>query len=252
MSINSESVQIRKKTKKTTMKITHYSDGVYRLRTLLLAGALTALSFVACGGVFVETTPQGTIHWETLFARSVDLPVEWPTRATSAVLSVKDLAGSSSLTTVAAGATSVTWTPLAPNEIPAEDRLYTLVLSFLDKNHSCVGAETARVAVVRSVFTGACDVKKQIMGKPVKMANVAIFAYDATWIGGAANEIAYLSATAPDLAWSEIRCNSSGWSGNKFTPAWIGTQPTVSCAFSESKRLEAQIRFAAGMILVFR
>jgi len=224
----------------------------FRLRTVSFACMSAILSFCSYGGTFVETAPLGTLHWETLFTRSVDLPVEWPSGASCAVLTVTDLTGASSQTAVASGASSVTWTPLGPEEIPAQDRLYTLVLSFLDSNQGCVGAETARVAVVKSVFAGTSEVRKPVAGKPVKMPNAPLFAYDSAWIGGVTNELVRIGATATGLAWSETRRNSSGWSGCDFFPEWTETQPTLSCAFSEDERLEAQIRFATGVILLIR
>ena len=217
-----------------------------------LASVCWFAAFAAMGGVLVETCKQGTIHWETLFKRSVNLPVVWPKGAVSASLTVVDLAGEVLQKPVAVGASSVVWSPLAPDEVPNEDKLYRLVLSFTDAQASCVGAETARVAVVRSVFAGSCGLQKP--SKAFKVPDAPVFAYDSAWVGGSDERSVKLGAEVPgtEFVWEEMRPNDSGWFGLDFAGGWKTGKPMVSCEFSEAAKMIAQIRFPVGMCLFFR
>lgn len=127
-----------------SMKVT-----VFLLLTWLVSGS--ALFGAVSQPILVQSSAPGDdLHWQVAHTRVVSLPVVWPKRADSAVLTVVDANSTTNRITVESGASSVSCA-LFPDGALERDAVCQLRLEFL-KGDAVHTTETATLVVLRSVF----------------------------------------------------------------------------------------------------
>ena len=119
-----------------------------QLMIMLAAVALGAgtASALTSTGVDVDLDPAHSLFWRTVNGSSVSLSIDWPSEATSAVLSVNDNSGAlpvrMEITRIDSDAGTVCeFEPVQPT-VPWEERAYRAELVYYDKDGKSLSGET--------------------------------------------------------------------------------------------------------------
>jgi len=132
---------------------------ICRGAVLALAGsALLVADAAVSAGCDVRNVSESRLAWQVVSSVPCELPVDYPVKATRAVLTVTDTAGKKKTIDVPAGADSVSWSPF-DGVAPGEDAVYELTLDYYDGSSTKVlSSSTARLAVLKGAFGDAVDV----------------------------------------------------------------------------------------------
>jgi len=184
------------------------------------------LSIIVLGGervvgnttspVLVDTSPNTTRRWMTIYTHDVPLSWDWQEGASSATLSIIGL--NETVTTNFSGVTSnFLWRAFAA-ERPTREDVYDLTLTFYTNGTLTVGALASRLAVVAGAF-GAVTINTGAENKAWgKVTGNVLIPYDAYWTNSTANAVSgqLVIAKSEGATQTNALAGTSGYFGWKF------------------------------------
>ncbi len=120
--------------------------------------------------------PERSVHWQTLATNEVDLTWTWPDGATSARLVISNMASTVVLDETFTLAKSNTLWHVFDGDIPADEDVYRLTLTFSDGT-----TQQTALALLKGAF-GSCAVDADSVSRTWrKVSRNVVIPYDANW-----------------------------------------------------------------------
>ena len=152
--------------------------------TLLLTGAE---AFATPSGQVLVDGDLRSAHWTTVFTNAVNLAWDWSTNATKAQLDITDISGTTYTTNFTKDvASNYIWQVFA-SDVPEEEDVYILTLTFRTAGDVIVGALTSRLAVVTGAFGAAAIDAVEASRAWQKVDKNVVIPYDASYSTAATN-----------------------------------------------------------------
>lgn len=153
------------------------------MKTNLIVFFLTGLAAVAgaADSARIVTDAKPTVYWQAIRANTVALPVEVPGWATSAVLTVADLAGKTLVNETFTASGEYAWTVFT-GSVPEKDGFYELKLE-IKNGTKLVQTKTATLALVRNAFEPTVMTSKEVPGWG-EAGDVLVLPYSDRWGAG--------------------------------------------------------------------
>ena len=130
--------------------------------------------------VQVESSSYGDDRrWSTVFTNEVPLRWDWPLSATSAKLEIVGM-NSAAMTNFTPETSFYVWRPFA-GRVPSAEDIYTLDLTFYNRDKEAVGLLSARLAVLTGSFGQTVVDLRSANQAAVFTKRSAIIPYDASW-----------------------------------------------------------------------
>jgi len=210
---------------------------------VLLATAAGAAEY---GTARIIPTAKQTVYWQSIRTSSVTIPVEVPSYATSAELTISNLAGQVVGSQVFQSSGSYAWTVFS-GAVPKKDDLFTLTL--VTKNGSQVKkTETTTLALVRNAFAPVVLPTKETAGWG-KAGDNLVLPYSDRWGSGALS--ATLSCKDTVASFSEL--SGEGWFGRALAKTEWRRDPVEAALIQGETTWEATVtRSASGLMLIIR
>ena len=226
---------------------------------VVAAGLMGAVQAVSSVPYDVRNIALDSVEWQTAHAGTLQLPVDYPAGAASAVLTVTNRVAGTAAETLAvpARATSVEWTAFT-GVAPKEDAVYDLRLDFYKEGASSPFTNyVARVAMAKGAFGDAVSAFGTHAARGWRNAQKQmVFHVDARW--QAASAAANAATVTVAQATREVKqtLGASGWFGAAFSvPPWTrGDDVSVTADFADCEaQLAAAVVFPVqGMALILR
>ena len=157
-------------------------NAIGRAAALAAAAAIVGATAAdtASTSIMVNTSPSYGRHWMTVFTNTVDLSWDWSTNAAMARLDITGMNGTTFTTHFTKAVSNYLWQVFA-SDVPAEEDVYDLTLTFSNNANVVVGALTSRLAVVTGAF-GAAAVNA-VSNSPAwsKVKTNVVIPYDASF-----------------------------------------------------------------------
>lgn len=127
-----------------------------RMAKIFALQALAVTVFAAVSAVFgsemtvsalIRQDPGPSLLWKTVMTPEVEVMLDWPAGATHAVLSVDGVARA----TVSDASVTSTNLSFALPSVPADEKVVTLSVSYLDAEETVVGSDEAQLGLVCSL-----------------------------------------------------------------------------------------------------
>lgn len=210
-------------------------DVVARGVAVAAIAASGVVSAVSADTVVIRQNPSSSLLWKTVSSPEMEVMLDWPSGAASAVVSVDGVVKAS---VADAGIASV-MVPFSLPSAPGDERIVTLAAQYLDSNGALLASGEASLALVCGTQSDAVPVK--MPGSPLWRKAAAKSAVLPVLDGASALSVGGESVLPPPEA--------PGWHW------WrnIGAAPAaLALELTDGTLYEASVRGVAGMSIVFR
>ena len=153
------------------------------MKTNLIAFFLMGLAVVASAddSARIVTDAKPTVYWQAIRSSVVSLPIEVPSWATSAVLTVSDLAGKTLVNETFTASGDYAWAVFS-GTVPEKENFYALKLE-IKNGAALVQTKTATLALVRNAFEPTVMTAKDVPGWG-GVGDVLVLPYSDRWESG--------------------------------------------------------------------